>query len=53
VVLGKGLGFGKEKLLAAASPEEQNAWGAALMGCRKGILQATLHPKFYTINHKP
>ena len=39
VVLGKGLGFGKEKLLAAASPEEQNAWGGALMECRKGVLQ--------------
>ncbi|KAJ1468461.1 hypothetical protein T484DRAFT_1855133, partial [Baffinella frigidus] len=45
VVLGKGLGFGKEKLLAAASPEEQNAWGGALMACRQGVLQVSQEPK--------
>ena len=51
VVLGNGLGFGKEKLLAAASPEEQNAWGGALLACRKGVFQVpsqpyTPHPTF-------
>ena len=44
VVLGTGLGFGKEKLLAAASPEEQNAWGGAFLACRKGVLQVPSRP---------
>jgi len=39
VVLGKGLGFGKEKLLATTSEGEQNAWGAGLMACRQGVLE--------------
>ena len=39
VVLGKGLGFGKEKLLATTSEGEQNAWGAGLMVCRHGVLE--------------
>ena len=39
VVLGKGLGFGKEKLLATTSEGEQNGWGGALMSCRQGVLE--------------
>jgi len=42
VVLGKGLGFGKEKLLATTSEGEQNGWGGALMSCRQGVLEVAV-----------